>query len=693
MRPEPASPAPAPAEAAFAEALARHRAGNLAAAEQAYRRLLETEPDHRAGLNALGLLHLQAGRPREAAPLLRRAVALEPAAADIHLLLGAALRAAGELDGAAEAFRRAAELRPDHPEAHNNLGVVLRETGELAGAEAAYRQALAARPDYPQALNNLGVLLRDRGELAGAIDAYLQAVRLQPDYAEAHANLGRAQRAAGGTEAAEAALRRALELDPDRAEWHNDLGVLRQEAGDPAGAEAAYRRALELRPDAALTHCNLGGALKEQDDLAGAESAYRRALELDPKLIDAHSNLGGLLKKRGELAGAEAACRQALALDPKHVGALSNLGLVLKAEGDLAGAEAAYRRALARAPEHVEAHINLAFLLLARGELAEGWAEYDWRWQSPEFRRGAFRRRQFPQPLWEGGDPAGKTLLVWNEQGLGDELMFGALVPELVAAGAQCIVECHERLASLFARSFPGAEVLPHAGPPSGRLADPALGLQCPMGGLARRLRPEPGSFAGHGPYLQVDAERRSRCRARYAALGPGLKVGISWRSQSTRTGTERSIGIELWNQILSLPDVTFVNLQYGDCAAELAAAEERFGVAIHQDPEVDALGDFDEVAAQIAALDLVISADNTAVHLAGAIGVPVWLLLPFDPDWRWLRDRDDSPWYPSLRLFRQPRPEAWGPALADAGRRLAALAARGSLAKPAAPPHIPTDH
>lgn len=693
MRPKPGSPAPAPAEAAYAEALARHRAGDLAAAERAYRRLLEAAPDHRAGLNALGLLYVQAGRPHQAAPVLRRTLVLDPGDADIHLLLGAALRAAGEREGAAEAFGRAAELRPDHPDAHNNLGVALRELGDLVGAEAAYRRALAARPDYPEALNNLGALLKERGALADAIDAYLRAVRLRPDYAEAHANLGRAHQAAGAPEAAEAALQRALDLDPGRAEWHNDLGVLRQEAGDPAGAEASYRRALALRPDEPRTHNNLAGALKEQDDLAGAEAAYRRALELAPELADAHGNLGGLLKKRGDLAGAEAACRRALALDPEHVGALSNLGLVLKAEGDLAGAEAAYRRALARDPEHVEAHINLAFLLLARGALAEGWAEYEWRWRSPEFRRGAFRLRQFPQPLWDGGDPAGKTLLIWNEQGLGDELMFGALIPELVAAGAQCIVECHERLAKLFARSLPGAEVLAHAGPPAGRLADPALGLQCPMGGLARRLRPELGSFAGHGPYLRVDAERRARCRARYQALGPGLKVGISWRSESTRTGAERSAGLALWNHILSLPEVTFVNLQYGGCAAELAAAKARFGVAIHQDPEVDPLGDLDEVAAQIAALDLVLTTDNTAVHLAGAIGVPAWLLLPFDPDWRWLRDRDDSPWYPSLRLFRQERPGAWGPVLAAAGRRLAALAAPGSLAKPARPPHIPSDH
>ncbi len=361
--------------------------------------------------------------------------------------------------------------------------------------------------------------------------------------------------------------------------------------------------------------------------------------------------------------------RKAIALRPDFAEACNNLGGALREQGRLDEAEASYRLALERKSDHPETRLNLAMVLLLRGEFPRGFEEYEWRWKIAS---RLSRPKQYRQPLWDGSSLDGRTILVWGEQGVGDEIMFASLIPEVVAAGGRCVVECDRRLVPLFARSFPHSELVPKSKPPDSRIASPDIDVQIPMGSLARWLRPDLESFNPPKAYLRPDAGRMEECRRRYKSRDETLIVGISWRSGSKEFKKSRTAPLDLWDGVLTQPGVQFVNLQYGDCAGDLAAVRERLQVDVYDDEAVDSLKSLDDFAAQVAAVDLVISIDNTTVHMAGALGVPVWTLLPFVPDWRWLLHREDSLWYPPMTLFRQSSRGDWEPVFEAVGRALA---------------------
>jgi len=313
--------------------------------------------------------------------------------------------------------------------------------------------------------------------------------------------------------------------------------------------------------------------------------------------------------------------------------------------------------AIALRPGDAEARFHRAQTLLARGDFDVAWDEYESRWEYEAAQRG------FPQPAWDGRQLGEQSLLIYAEQGVGDEILFSSCLPDVLSLTRECCVECDQRLVSLLARSFPLAKVVAR---PAGRdlPADPAA-LQCDrqiaMGSLPKLVRRSLAAFPRQRRFLVPDLERAKAWRARLAALGKGLKVGISWRGgHSPAVRQRRSIGLDRWLPIISVPGTHFISLQYGDCAEELEQFRSVSEAVVHAWDEVDPLTDLEGFAAQIAALDLVISVDNSTVHMAGALGVPVWTLLHFSPNWRWMRDRDDSCWYSSVRLFRQPELGDW---------------------------------
>ena len=270
-------------------------------------------------------------------------------------------------------------------------------------------------------------------------------------------------------------------------------------------------------------------------------------------------------------------------------------------------------------------------------------------------------------PHWAGEPLVGKTVLIWGEQGVGDEIMLASVLSEVMQAAGQVIVECDPRLIPIYRRSFPDAEFIGRDEPPSQRLSAPEIDYQCALGSLCRWLRRGTPDFADPTAYLAAEAKKVADIRARYQALGTGPKIGIAWRSKPKGAAIEnilfsesKTIALESWAPILRTPGVKFVNLQYGDCSRDLTAMRERFGVEVFQDQEIDQMASLDDFAAQIAALDLVVAGSNTTVHLAGALGRPVWTMVPFVPDWRWQMGRDDTLWYPSMRLFRQPERGDW---------------------------------
>jgi tetratricopeptide (TPR) repeat protein len=501
-----------------------------------------------------------------------------------------------------------------------------RGEGRLVEAEALCRRVLEAQPSQPEAQHLLGVIAHQNGKLANAIEHVRRAVKLAPRNALFHANLGEMLRLSGRPKLAADEARRAIEIDPAMAAAHSNLGVALYELKQYEEAADAHRRAIAAKPDFADAHSNLGNALHALKRFDEAVASYRRAIELNPNYADAWANLGTTLHHAGEFD-----------------------------EG-----MAALRRAIALAPGHANAHSGLGILLLMRGDLGEGWDEYEWRLRSSE-RKGP----RFPEKPWEGESLAGRHIYVQAEQGFGDTLQFARYVPLLAARAGKVTLRVHQQLATLLRESLPGIEVLGDRGDPAPYQCDAVL-LSLP-----RIFRTRLETIPAQTPYLRAPAEALGRWNKKLASL-PGLKVGLVWAGNPEHVNDmRRSLDLDRLAPILDVPGVSFVSLQVGPRAADLKKHRERKIVDLAPD-----LTDFVETAAAVSALDLVITVDTSVCHLVGAIGKPVWVLLPWVTDWRWLQSREDNPWYPTMRLFRQKRGEDWPGILARLAADLAKVAA-----------------
>ena len=418
---------------------------------------------------------------------------------------------------------------------------------------------------------------------------------------------------------AEQMYRQILTVEPRHADALHLLGMVAYQTGRNDAAVELIRKAIDIHKNAASYHSNLGNVLQAQDKLEEAAASYRRALEIKPDLPEAHVNLGNILQALGE---AEAG------LD-------------------------SYRRALKLNPELAEARAAESMALLLQGDFSAGWHNFEHRWRTRDYDT---EMRSYPQPFWKGEHLFSGSLLIWGEQGIGDEIMFAGLIPDVIRTGNRLVLDCDARLRSLFARSFPGVEVL--AGYDAERSAHPQVAAHLPSGSLPGIFRQSRDAFAATtSPYLFADPIKRERYRTQY---GDGRRmIGLAWHTKNQKTGRKRSVDLALFAPLFALPGIRWVSLQYGDHGAlEQQAAAANAPMLI--DRSVDQFADMDLFAAQVAAMDLVITIDNSTAHLAGALGVPTWLLLPFAPNWRWLLDCEDSPWYPTTRIFRQPRHGDW---------------------------------
>jgi tetratricopeptide (TPR) repeat protein len=623
--------------------IAQRQQGQLAEAVASYQRALQLKPDYAEAHNSLGNALRQQGQLAEAVASYQRALQLKPDYAEAHFNLGNAFGQQGKLGEAVASYRRALQLRPDYTEVHFDLGIALQEQGALDEAVSSYRRALQLLPNYPEAHNNLGNALAKQGKPDEAAACYQQALRLQPDYAEAHTNLGNALVNQGRPAEAEASYRRALQLRPDYTEAHYNLGVALANQERPVEAEACYRRALQLRPDYAEAHNNLGVALINQERPAEAEACYRRVLQLRPDDAEAHSNLGNALAKQGKLSEAEASYRRALQLRPDYAEAHSNLGVALANQGRLGGAEASYRRALQFRPGDAEAHKNLGIALLLLGDFERGWPEYEWRWKCKEL-----SHLSFPKSPWDGSPLAGRTILLHAEQGLGDTLQFIRYAPLVMDRGGRVVVACQRPLIRLLA-SCPGIDQLIAKGE-----ALPSFDIHAPLLSLPRIFSTTLSYIPAEVPYLRADDVLVEHWRRELGPI-PSLKIGIAWQGRVEHPGDRhRSFRLAQFAPLSRLAGVRLFSLQKGPGTEQLREMADGFDVT----DLGSRLDDFGDTAAVMKNLDLVITADSSPAHLAGALGVPVWVALPYASDWRWLLEREDSPWYPTMRLFRQSR---WG--------------------------------
>jgi Flp pilus assembly protein TadD len=588
----------------------------------------------------LAFSYFDSGHLLKAEQVCRLILQKVPNQVDAMQLLGVLLVRRNQYAESVQLLYEAIQQAPECAHLHNSLGIALHKLEKPEEAVSEFNRALEIRPDFAKAHNNLGVTLMKLGRIDKAINAYREAIRLQCNFKEAYNNLGLALKKTGELEKAVESYEKAVSVDSEYAEALSNLGLAQIVQGKLAQADVNLKKAVSLVPDS-------------------------------PELLN---NLGVLYNRQEHFEEAVTVCEEAIAIRQNNVEAYNNLGTALMEVSRFPEADAAFKRAITIDPECAGAHHNRALVLLLTGQFEEGWQEYEWRWKSEGF---STPLRPFTQEWWNGSVEGVSKLLVWAEQGIGDEVQFSGLIRNILSRGIQVVVECDKRLVPLLQRSFPGIIVVARTNSPALLLKDPSVTHQIQMGSIPRILGLFPDSMPFQKPFMVFDEGRRNQFRSEYKGDGNPVLVGISFRSGNSQEGLKRSIGLDQWGPILKVSGTRFVNLQYGECSGQLQAAYGRFGVKILEDKRINSLKDLESFAAQVAAMDLVISVDNSTVHFAGALGVEVWTMLPNVPDWRWGLEGERTRWYSTMRLFRQQERGKWEPVISKVAEELASLVSR----------------
>lgn len=539
----------------------------------------------------------------------------------------------GDFAAAERCYREALALAPDAADVWVSLGVVLRRLSRHEESEQCQRKALEIDPDNPVACVNLGNLLLANGDLVEAEGYYETALRVLPDLAEAHNNLGRLRFLRGEFGSAIESFSRALDCSPQYFEALDGLGNSLLFAGEYARSVPYLEHARSLRPREHETRFSLASAYLASSAYPAALNEFEEVLRLKPDFAKAKAGVAAVLERFGQFA------------KPARI----------------------FEEALQASPEEPWIQGYYAQFLLRHGDFDRGWPLYEYRFRTAQHRR-TFNRR-VSAPLWRGEPLHGQTLLLTAEQGIGDEIMFASVFEEIIAEAGHCIIEGDERLAPLLGRSFPSAEIIgvPRAGNSNGwqsRLEEILyerrdIAFWSPIGSLPLFRRRLVEKFPTHRGYLVACPERTARWREVLRGLGPGPKVGISWRGGTSVTnGPQRSMQLSQLQSLFAQRKARFVSLQYGEARADIETLQRQFGFQVHHWDE--AIDDFDETAALCSALDLTISVCTAVVHLNGALGRPVWVMAPFVPEWRYGQSGQSMIWYPSVRMFRQPKSGAW---------------------------------
>ncbi len=628
---------------ALASAERHHAEGRLPQAALLCHLILQAEPAHVAALNLLGVVLCRLGHVPYGIVMFRRALAVQPEHVPTLDRLGDALHAQGDRDRAIAIYARVVNLDPSFVAAWCKIGIALQDQGKPAEAAAIYRRAILHNPNAPKPYFNLGILLRRDGKLNEAAVSYGRAIALKPYYPEAFLNLGNVLMDMGRFADAALAYRHATD--------------------DSRKPEVAA--SVERPSKAFFAHAwtNLGIAFKKLSRPDAARDAHHRAIALKPDYAVAHNNLGVLLHYEGAFEEAIARHREAVRLDPAFGTAHSNLGVALKELGLIREAIAAHRCAVASEPDHPKVHFNLAAALLMAGEFEEGFAEYEWRWKGGV---PGLKDRNFAQPQWDGSHLGGRVVLLHAEQGFGDTLQFVRYAAAIAERGGCVVLEAPAALLALL-RTTPGIVAVVATGsslPPF----DVHLPLMSAPYVLGTRLQTIPAQV----PYLKPDPSQVAAWRQRLGT-DSALKVGVVWAGNHRHTHDhQRSIQAGALLSKLTMIGVQLYSLQKEPRPGDRDVLDTLGNTIVDLS---DGLRDFNDTAAALMALDLVISVDTSVAHLAGALGRPVWTMLPFALDWRWMIEREDTPWYPTMRLFRQPRPGDWMSVVARVQVELAQLA------------------
>ena len=678
-----------------------HQSGRLSEARKAYLSVLNKDPANADALNLLGMIADIQGNAADALVYFDRALATAPKLPAVHFNRANVLSALGRVAEADAGYRRAIELKTDYAEARLNQGALWHKNGDIEKATAIFRELAQSSPRDFRGYFNLGQCLFEGGQFTEAQSALSTCLNINPAHDDALAVMASIAAQFGRYKDAVSLLKSAIKIGPKIASRFSNLGNWLVQLRLHEEALVAHAIAHELDPDSFEVLFNFGTAFLASHDYSKAEKHLRTAIKRDPKNVMAFINLGETLKKLDQIEEALEVFEKGLAICSEEAGkialsankssALSGLGDKKLKSDDLDGAVSLYEQAIAAAPSHpindenTEIfRTNMAVSLLAAGRYAEAWPFFRSRYlkkpATPELphsfaypihsgrtdKFNAIRRslrRPFPYPEWAGDLSGTGRLLVWTDQGVGDEILFASMLPDLMQRyGAACMLECSERLVPVFQRSFPKITVVAQLTPPTAAIDDFVPTWQISLADLGNYFRPHIASFPVHSGYLIADTGRQDALRKRYQAIAAGRPiVGISWRSHNIRIGEAKSIELNQWEGLLGTPGILFVSLQYGDCRAEIEELRMRVGVELLQGLDVDPLKNLDDFSAHVACMDLVISSSNTTVHFAGALNVPTWTLVTKGGHVLWYFSRGvTTPWYPSMRLFRQENMGEW---------------------------------
>lgn len=637
--------------------------GKLDEAIDAFGKALAIMPDDAEAHLNLAKAHQRKGDLDEAVAGFGRFLAIRPDHAETQIIQGNLLRQQGEPDKAIAAFKIAISLRPDDAKAYGDLGAVLRDKGELEGAIDAYRKALSIKPNSPEALVGMGLALHGQENWSGAVDAYRKALAIKPDHARAHNNMGVALKEQGKTEEAVEAYRNAISVEPDYAGAHTNLGAALTEQGRLEEAVEACIKALSIDPDSPEAHLNLGNALHGQEDWGGAVDAFRQVLSIKPEDAGTYNNMGVALKDQGRLEEALEALQKALSLKPDYADAYSNMGVALKEQGKPEQAVEAYRKALSIKPDYGQAKHNLGLAKLFQGDIESGFEFLEFRCTKPN----AKTRPARPEFVWDRMTSLkGKRFYVYDEQGIGDMFQFVRYLPLLAERGAEVSFETKTRFHRVLQSSDLRARLV--SDPP----AQDRIDYEAPLMSLPHLLGTGLDTIPAPSPYLQADegkVESWARLRDDHS-----LTVGICWQGSKARVDVGRSFPLSLFEGMSKIPGIRLVSLHKG--AGEDQLDTIPFDVT-RPGSDLDAGPDaFVDSAAVMMHCDLVITSDTAVAHLAGALGRPTWVALKHVPDWRWMMDRADSPWYPTMVLYRQTTRGDWDGVFARMEQDLRVLSA-----------------
>jgi tetratricopeptide (TPR) repeat protein len=674
-------------------AMQAEQSGRLTEAEKICKSILERQPNNAAAWHEWSIIAARAGRPDIAVERIQRGIAIDPNNPAMHANLGEFHRRMGNRDAAISSLRQAIALQPTLTEAWNNLGNALKDNGLLDDALGAYNKAVALQPNSAMIHCNVGIALRLKGDLDRSIAAFDRAIELAPTSSDAHSGRGNALRDKGRIDEAIAEYQKAIQLQPDSPIPHANLANALTDRRQFESAIAAYQRALQLnanypeafsnlanalretkrfeeasataqsaihlKPDYAEAYDNLGNIFFDQERYNEAIDSFRKAIELKPSSAVSHNNLALALAEIGQTDDAIRASRTAVKLNSNYAGGWNTLGNLLAQQGEYEDAAAAFRRAIQLNPDYALAHWNLSFIPLIRGDLETGWAEHEWRKKT----NVESRPQEFAQPEWNGEDLNGQTILIHTEQGFGDTIQFVRYLPMVAARGARVILRCPVELDSLLRRSMPMAEVVS-----GGNL--PKFDCHSPLLSLPAVFKTRLDTIPSEVPYLKSSAESAAKWRDLLESTAGKLRVGLVWAGNPKRKlDRQRSLRLDHLSP-LAMSGIQFYSLQKGEAAQQAATPPGNMKL-IDLTAKLD---DFADTAGLIENLDKVISVDTAVAHLAGAMGKPVWVLLGHVPAWRWMLDRSDSPWYPTMRLFRQPAIDDWSSPIAQLAAALREL-------------------